>query len=60
MIASLCTTCGAPMCEWLLNRVEVEGMKVKTVHHIGDSGHAPYDVFIVQECPYYEKWEGEK
>lgn len=60
-VRSLCSTCAAPMCEWLLRKKRVKGMKISTVRCDENSkGHSPYDLYIMVECPFYQPYEEDK
>ena len=54
---SLCLTCTAPLCEWLLRGMKLRGMKVRQEWRSLDRSYAyrKQKVYIVETCPLYKK-----
>ena len=58
---SLCNSCAAPMCKWLLKMEVSKGMEVVKEDRVNYSHKGGVDtVYIVKRCPGYQKWEGEE
>ena len=59
---SLCNSCAAPMCKWLLKMEISEGMKVVEEDRMSFIGKRQkvYPVYVVKKCPNYQKSEMEE
>ena len=59
---SLCNTCAAPMCKWLLKMEISKGMEVVQEDRLTYIGKRQkvYPVYVVTKCPKYQKSEMEE
>ena len=58
---SLCNSCAAPMCRWLLKMEISKGMEVAKEDRVNYNHKGGVDtVYIVKRCPDYQKYEMEE
>ena len=62
MSDSLCNSCAAPMCRWLLKMEICKGMEVAQEDRLTYIGKRQkvYHVYVVTKCPKYQKSEMEE